>query len=118
MCSRRAAGKWWETSLNGEPGCSVGWAETQPFGPGEKCGALVIEMTLLDLRGSRLAEECRVFLEQDRAASFFQGGRGRSHEFDRREPEKLGFEFRARLVTAGFREGANVGTRRAKVEVW
>jgi hypothetical protein len=52
----------------------VAWAETQPFGPGEKCGALVIKMTLLVLGGSRLAEGCRVLLEQDRAASFFQGG--------------------------------------------
>ena len=113
MCSCRAAGEWWELSLKGEPGCSVGWAETQPFGPGEKCGALVIEMTLLVLRGSRLAEGCRVFL--DRAASFFQGGRGRSLEFNRREPGKLGFEFGARLVTARFRKGAKVGTLRAKV---
>jgi hypothetical protein len=83
-----------------------------------KSAELVIEMTLLVLRGGRLAEGCRVFLEQDRAASFFQGGRGRSREFDRRKPEKLCFEFRARLVTAGFRKGASVGTRWAKVRVW
>ncbi len=96
----------------------MGWAETQPFGPGEKCGALVMEMTLLALGGSRLAGGCRVFFKRDRAASFFQGGRGRSRKFARRKPEKLGFEFGARLVRAGFQKRASVGTRRAKVGVW
>ncbi len=75
----------------------MGWAETQPFGPGEKCRALVIEMTRLALGGGRRAGGCRVFLARDRAESFFQEGQCRSRKFARRKPEKIDFEFGARL---------------------
>ncbi len=75
----------------------MGWAETQPFGPGEECGALVIEMTRLALGGGRLAGGCPVFVARDRAASFFQEGQCRSRNFSRRKPEKIDFEFGARL---------------------
>ena len=49
-------------------------------------------MTLLALGGGRLAGGCRFPFERVRAASFFQEGRGRSREFARRQPEKLGLK--------------------------
>ncbi len=58
------------------------------------------------------------FLNETGRKASSKGGEVDHASFHGASQGKLDFELKARLVTAGFREGASVGTRRAKVGAW